>query len=557
MPLEKIGPFEYRRFEPTLPAFDKVGHEAKRHQVLVVGGGPVGLATALGLANWGIRSVVVEADDSVCEGSRAACISRRSLEILERLGAVSPFLRKGLPWTRGRSFYGVQEVLVFDMPTGTGDKYPPMINLEQYYIEQYLLDSIDDVNARSPGMVEIRWASKVVECSPGSNGVELRVENALGNYQTEADWIVACDGGQSFVRSSLGLELKGIGYQGRYAIVDIELASDQPAERRAWFDPPWARGTTILMHRQPDDIWRVDYQLAAGLDAAQVLQPEQIRQFVQTHLDAIGEGHLPWTPVWTSLYRAGAMTLDAYRHGRILFAGNAAHAMPIFGVRGLNSGFDDADNLIWKLATVVKGLGTEALLDSYSSERVQAFHINAESAMRSTEFMSPPHGGFELMREACLSLAGRHTGIARLANPRQTHAITYAASPLSSDGRGGAGDWPLGAPLAEAVVPGGGHLTDLLARNAFTLLAFGPCPAMDGVAAAVESPDWPYLPCVCVTVQTDPAALPVPFNPPEGPDVVYLVRPDGHLCGRWDSPSAETVLAAIEVACGAEKRTLT
>jgi len=393
MPLEKIGPFEYRRFEPTLPAFDKVGHEAKRHQVLVVGGGPVGLATALGLANWGIRSVVVEADDSVCEGSRAACISRRSLEILERLGAVSQFLRKGLPWTRGRSFYGVQEVLVFDMPTGTGDKYPPMINLEQYYIEQYLLDSIDDANARSPGMVEIRWASKVVECSPGSNGVELRIENALGNYQTEADWIVACDGGQSFVRSSLGLELKGIGYQGRYAIVDIELASDQPAERRAWFDPPWARGTTILMHRQPDDIWRVDYQLAAGLDAAQVLQPEQIRQFVQTHLDAIGEGHLPWTPVWTSLYRAGAMTLDAYRHGRILFAGNAAHAMPIFGGRGLNSGFDDADNLIWKLATVVKGLGTEALLDSYSSERVQAFHINAESAMRSTEFMSPPHRG--------------------------------------------------------------------------------------------------------------------------------------------------------------------
>src|SRR6218665_1138608 len=122
MPLEKIGPFEYRRFEPTLPAFDKVGHEAKRHQVLVVGGGPVGLATALGFANWGIRRVVLEADDSVCEGSRAACISRRSLEILERLGAVSQFLRKGLPCTRGRSFYGVQEGLAFDLPTRTSAK---------------------------------------------------------------------------------------------------------------------------------------------------------------------------------------------------------------------------------------------------------------------------------------------------------------------------------------------------------------------------------------------------------------------------------------------------
>ncbi|MFP3758759.1 FAD-dependent oxidoreductase, partial [Cupriavidus sp. SIMBA_020] len=83
-------------------------------------------------------------------------------------------------------------------------------------------------------------------------------------------------------------------------------ASRHPTERRAWFDPPWARGTTILMHRQPDDIWRIDFQLAGSVDAAQAMQPEQIQRFVQTHLDAIGEGHLPWTPVWSSLYRAGA-----------------------------------------------------------------------------------------------------------------------------------------------------------------------------------------------------------------------------------------------------------
>ncbi|MDW5444190.1 FAD-dependent monooxygenase [Polaromonas sp. SM01] len=555
MPLEKIGPFEYRHFQPSLPAMDKEGHELQHHPVVIVGGGPVGLATALGLANWGIRSVVIEADDSVCEGSRAACISRRSLEIVERLGVVASFMRKGLPWTRGRSYYGTQEVLVFDMPSRVSDKYPPMINLEQYYIEQYLLDAIDAANAHSPGTIDIRWASKVVECNPRSTGVALRIENTLGTYQTDADWVLACDGGQSFVRTSLGLELRGTGYQGRYAIVDIELASEHPAERRAWFDPPWARGTTILMHRQPDNIWRVDYQLAAGLDSAQVLQPEQIRQFVQTHLDAIGEGHLPWIPVWTSVYRAGAMTLDSYRYGRILFAGNAAHAMPIFGVRGLNSGFDDADNLIWKLAAVLQGRGTDKLLDSYSTERVQAFHINAESAMRSTEFMSPPHRGFELMREACLSLAGRHTGIGRLVNPRQTHAITYAQSPLSSDDGDVVEGLPLGAPLVDVLLRDGVHLTDLLARHAFTALAFGPCAALDGIAAAVASPDWPFLPCHGVVVTTDrttTAGLHAYQGAPL--DVVYLVRPDGHVCGRWHSPSADTVLAAIALACGAEKR---
>ncbi|HEX5737614.1 MAG TPA: FAD-dependent monooxygenase, partial [Hydrogenophaga sp.] len=306
--IEHIGPFRYPRFAPVLPELDPQNQETRRHRVLIAGGGPVGLATALGLARWGIDSVVIESDDSVCEGSRAACISRRSLEILERLGAVTNIVRKGLAWTRGRSFYSSDEVLVFDMPSSAHDKYPPMVNLQQYYIEHFLLDAIDGLNTASPGRIEIRWASKVVACEPDAGGVALTVDNALGIYRCATDWLVACDGGQSFVRSSLGLELEGTAYQGRYAIVDIELASDHPTERRAWFDPPWARGTTILMHRQPDNIWRVDYQLAAS--AAQALQPEQMRQFVQTHLDAIGEGDLPWKPVWTSIYRAGAMTLS-------------------------------------------------------------------------------------------------------------------------------------------------------------------------------------------------------------------------------------------------------
>ncbi|ROZ71296.1 FAD-dependent monooxygenase [Ramlibacter sp. WS9] len=550
MALERIGPFEYRHYQPSLPQLNRAGDEGQRHPVLIVGGGPVGLATALGLANWGVPSVVIEADDSVCEGSRAACISRRSLEILDRLGTVRAFMQKGLAWTRGRSFYGLDEVLVFDMPSAQGDKFPPMVNLEQYYIEQFLLDSIAKVNAASPGRVDIRWASKVTACTQDNRGATVRVENALGTYDASADWLVACDGGQSLIRSSLGVELKGTGYQGRYAIVDIELDSSHPTERRAWFDPPWARGTTILMHRQPDNIWRVDYQLAAGQDTAQVLEPEQLRQFVQTHLDAIGEGHLRWKPVWTSIYRAGAMTLDSYRHGRILFAGNSAHAMPIFGVRGLNSGFDDSDNLTWKIAAVVNGKGVERLLDSYSAERVQAFHVNAESAMRSTEFMSPPNRGFELMREACLSLAGRHKGIARLVNPRQTHAIAYEKSPLSSAGDPfvtGPGE---GAVLVDVQVREGVFLTDLLERHGFTVLGFVSLSAQGEIEAAVASPGWRWLPVQCVVLHAG-AEVTQLYGARAGS--VYLVRPDGHVCARWHAPSAATVLAAVQLACGAER----
>ncbi len=547
MPLERLGPFVYQRYQPHLPAL-QAGQEPQLHDVLIAGGGPVGLSTALGLALRGVRSVIIEADDSVCEGSRAACISRRSLEILDRLGVSRTFLGKGLPWTTGRSYYREREVLVFSMPHDETQKFPPMINLEQYYIEQFLLDEIARVNAASPDgrpLVEMRWASKVTAFAQDAHGVRLTVENALGHYQTRGRWLVATDGGQSFIRHALGLELKGAAYSGRYAIVDIELASASPTERRAWFDPPWARGTTILMHRQPDNLWRIDYQLRKHENTDESLTPEQIQAFVQRHLDAIGEGHLPWTPVWASNYRAGAMTLDAYRHGRVLFAGNSAHAMPIFGVRGLNSGFDDADNLAWKLAAVVQGQGGEALLDSYSHERVQAFHLNAEAAMRSTEFMSPPSRGFELLREAALSLAGDHPPIANLLNPRQTSALTYARSPLSSPGDALVEGPPAGAPLRDLRLADGSHLTDPLHRTGFTLFGFGAAASRAQALADAIPHDAQSLPVRAVRVDDAAAAQ------AHGavPGAVYLVRPDGHVAARWFDPSAPQVQAAWRAAC--------
>ena len=225
--------------------------------------------------------------------------------------------------------------------------------------------------------------------------------------------------------------------------------------------------------------------------------------------------------------------------------------MPIFGVRGLNSGLDDADNLVWKLAAVVHGRGADALLDSYSTERVGAFHVNAASAMRSTEFMSPPHRGFELMREAALSLAAQHRGIARLVNPRQTHAITYEDSPLSTLGDPmPAGPGP-GAPLVDLPAGEDRHVTDLLARQGFTLITFGSLDAVAEVEATTASPEWKALPCVCASVSAV-GELATAYGADEGS--ACLVRPDGHVAGRWQRPSAATILAAIAAACHPELR---
>ncbi|KFG93012.1 FAD-dependent oxidoreductase [Burkholderia paludis] len=554
-------PFVAERHPPQRPACDD-GVDTHRHRVAIVGGGPVGLAVALGLANHGIRSVLIEADDSVCHGSRAICVSRRSLEIVERLGALDDFLRVGLPWTGGRSFYRRDEVLHFTMPQDDNQKLPPMVNLAQYHIEQFLLDAA----LRRPELIEIRWQAKVVGVTRQPDGVRLEVDTPPGGYALEADWVVACDGGRSTLRDALGLSLQGTSYEGRYVIVDIALESDRPTERLAYFDPSSNPGSTVLVHKQPGNVWRIDYQLRDGEDPDAAVQPGNVIPRVQSLLDMMGErGH--WSPIWITIYKANALTLERYRHGRVLFCGDAAHLVPIFGVRGANSGIEDADNLAWKLAYTIRGLASDSLLDSYSDERVFAAHENLRYGTKSTEFMAPPSFAFELMRRAVLSLAVRHPALRSLINPRQTSAIAYAASPLNAAERDtfAAGpapgtvlaECPLLLPATHGRAPCRGHLTDLVAPRfiAFCFTFDGtPDPTLADLERRLQDA---HMPFALVTL----ARHATPRQPAcDGHDdlgrlfdmygardgTVYLVRPDGHVLGRWHDARADDVAAALE-----------
>ena len=567
----KPYPFAPRHYAGEVPPLVD-GHDPVRRPVAIVGGGPVGLTLALALARQRVPSVLIEADDSVCTGSRAICISRRSLEIFKRLGVVDGFLQKGLPWTGGRSFYRDTEVFRFSMHQDDEQSLPPMINIAQYQIEQLLLDVVE----QHADLIDICWQTRVtgIEQKP-EGGARLALQTGDSHWTLHADWVVACDGGRSTIRDALGLKLTGTTYEGRYVIVDIELDSARATERLAYFDPPSNPGSTVLVHKQPDNVWRIDYQLRDDEDPDAAVKPENVMPRVQSVLDSMGETGA-WSPIWITVYKANALTLERYRHGQVLFAGDAAHLVPIFGVRGANSGIDDADNLGWKLGCVVNGTASPGLLDSYSDERVFAARENLSYGMKSTEFMAPPSFAFDLMRTAVLGLAGQHAAVRPLINPRQTHAIAYAESPLNAR----AEDTFSGGPQPGTVLPecrllkradDGAHvaihLTDLLGP-CFTALRFGSHDdaAQDDVWQQLErtlaDQRVPFRTVTLTkgtkettgTQRDTPNATGLHAIDQTGrlhdmfdatPGTVYLIRPDGHVLARSRNGNVQTILRAL------------
>ncbi len=549
------------------------GQQAERSAVVIVGAGPVGLVAAIELARQGLRPVVLEAKSEVTWSSRATCISRRSQEILDRIGAGPLFAAKALPWSRGRTFYRDKLVYQLDMPYGAEHRHAPFVNLQQSYTERFLLDTL-----AAAGEAEVRWGHRVTGLEADEAGATLDVAGPGGAYQLRADWLVAADGGRSVIRERMGLPLHGTAYESRYLIADIAVeGADWPVERRVWFDPPSNPGSTVILHVQPDSVWRVDYQLRDDEDAEEALQDANVVARLQAQLDMMNV-RAPWRMIWKSVYKALALSLDSYRHNHVLFAGDAAHLVPIFGVRGLNSGIDDAHNLGWKLAMVARGEAPEALLDSYSHERRRATRENHEQATKSTWFMSPPGAGFRLMRDAVLSLAADHPWASTLINPRQSSAHVYDDSPavqqdLVPCDAGVAPGEPLPnlparfAGRTDDAAKADGRLQDALPSAGFTLLVFP--DALGDPQQASGLSDAPALvgaPLAMVLIGSEPGlsavkapgvlhrivdadgALARRFAAAQFP--LYLVRPDEHVAARLPDADPEHVAAALGVAMG-------
>ncbi|KAB2899960.1 MAG: FAD-dependent oxidoreductase [Burkholderiaceae bacterium] len=503
-----------------------------RHPVVIVGAGPVGLSLAIDLAQRGQRVLVLDNDHKLSIGSRAICFAKRTLEIWDRLGVGQPMVDKGVSWNVGRVFHQDQPVYQFDLLPEDGHERPAFINLQQYYAEAYLVERA----LQLPG-IEIRWHNRVTACTPRGDGASLTVETPEGSYALDAQWVAACDGARSPLRGMLGLESRGRIFQDRFLIADVKMEADFPAERWFWFDPPFHPGQSVLLHRQPDDVWRIDFQLGWDADPEEAKKPENIVPRVHALLGR----DVPFTLEWASVYTFACLRMDRFVHGRVVFVGDAAHGVSPFGARGANSGVQDAENLAWKLDRVLRGQAPEALIATYGAEREYAADENILNSTRATDFITPKGEISRLLRDAVLDLARDHPFARRIVNSgRLSVPATLHGSPLNTpDTDSFAGTQVPGAVLLDAPLERAGRPTWLLRElgKGFTLIVFGPTPEW---AAGME--DLEVL--AMGSELADPQGLAAQRLDAQ-PGTAYLVRPDQHVCARWRAPSAPAVRAAI------------
>lgn len=525
--------------------------------VVVVGAGLVGLTAALDLARRGIACVLLDEDDTVSFGSRAICWAKRTLEIYGRLGLGRRFLEKGITWNTGRVFHRDREAYSFNLLPEEGHEYPAFVNLQQYYAEEWLVQECE-----ATGLVDLRWQSKVGAVEPRADGVLLSVETPEGRYRIHAHWLLACDGARSFVREALNLPFLGQVFRARFLIADVVMRADFPNERWFWFDPPFHPGHSVLLHKQPDNVWRIDFQLDWEVDPEMEKRPERVRQRVRAMLAGAGRGSVPFDLEWISIYTFRCRRLERFRHGRILFLGDAAHQVSPFGARGGNGGVQDADNLCWKLAAVLRGEAPETLLDSYDAERIPAADENILNSTCATDFITPQDETARAWRDAVLELA-RTQPLARpfVNSGRLSRPAVLRDSPLSSPDAGGSweGGPPPGAPAVDApVLRGSGDgqpdwlLRHLAAGGGFTLLRF--TRAGEGTPAAP--------PGIAEVVVTEQQAGPGTLWDHSGlaarrwgaaPGDSVLLRPDQHVAARFRAGAAagpEAVRAARDRALG-------
>jgi 3-(3-hydroxy-phenyl)propionate hydroxylase len=513
--------------------------------VIIVGGGPVGLATAIDLAGHGVKSIILERLNTVSDGSRAICWAKRTIEVLDRLKIGKRMLGKGVVWDIGKIFLGSDKepLYTFDLLSDKEQKMPAFVNLQQFYTEEYLIDVIEDCPDTC-----LRWENEVVSVENDADLVTVTIKTPAGEYQMTCDYLVAADGSRSPVRGILGLEFAGKVFEDNFLIADVRMDYDGPAERHFWFDPPFDNGQTALLHRQPDNIWRIDFQLGWNIDRKEEMNPEKVGKKVKAFL---GED-VDFEYEWVSIYTFSCLKMDKFIHNRVIFAGDAAHLVSPFGARGANGGIHDQDNLAWKLAYVLQGKAPQTLLNTYDDERIYAADENIRNSTRSTDFITPKTPVSKAFRDGVVELA-RTVEFARafVNSGRLSTPCTLDESPLSTQ------DEDIfttkqrpGSPCIDAPISKNGQPAWLLEQLGWSfkgLYYAGDSESSDIQAALADC----SVPVEVMTIHPDSdngivdSKKLIAKHYDMSPGSFYLIRPDQHVAARWRLFDAEKVKKAL------------
>jgi 3-(3-hydroxy-phenyl)propionate hydroxylase len=468
---------------PFVPPPELAQGTQGRYSIVIVGGGLSGLTLACDLAQRGIDCVVLDEDDTIGvrgASSRGICYAQKTLEIFARLGVFDRMREKGVTWSVGRTLAGHDVIYTFNLQPASASEQPPFINLQQFYVEWFLVDRIHEL-----GRCDLRWKNKVVSVAQTDDEVTATVETPAGRYRLRADWLVDATGVNSGIRQGFGLDPHMSRIADRWCITDVRFKEKFPVERWTWVEAPFNENRAVWQHPMADDVWRLDYQMPSDCDPDYVSRRDVAEDRLRAHLGDIG-----FELVWVGPYEYRDHLLDEFRHGRVFIIGDAAHVVSPFGARGGNSGVQDADNLGWKLAVVLQKQAPVRLLETYDAERRAAAKENLQVASRTARFLAPQSEGERTLRRAAIDLARDYPFARPLVNTgRMSVANSYPESPAVE----GAG-WSL--PNVPLTLPDGSpsDLVTLARSTGTTFVGILYAPAREDDVSGIASLEATGLP---------------------------------------------------------------
>ncbi len=531
---------EYPFVEPPELATGKV----KRHDIVIVGGGLAGLTLACALAQYGVKALLLDEDNTVGvkgASSRGICYAQKTLEIFKRLGLYDRIAAKGVQWSVGRTFAGHDEVYSFDLKaqqTHNISVQPPFINIQQFYVEGFLVEQIYRTAAVNP-RVDIRWSHRITAFEQNEEFATLQLQTPAGNYTLEATHVVDCSGARSPFRGWCNAAVTAKKGDDRWCIADVRFKNPPAVERHTWIEAPFNEGRAVWQHLMADGVWRIDYQMRADADPDEVSREDVVRERINGQLGRVVDPS-EYEIVWVGPYAYRSECLNELRRGRVLFVGDAAHVVSPFGARGGNSGVQDADNLAWKLAAVVHQRASPRLLDSYHDERHEAATHNVLVTNRTARFLRPANGVERIFRTAAISLAKRHAFARQLVNTGRMSSPNIYTRSTACHSSGGRPAQNVALIWADGNC---GNLSDLLAwaGGHLLLLVFGD----------LTRQDMARLNAVSATASVRCVQIGAPQSTPQA--LEYAVDATGHLratCAgnadpiRWALLRPDTYIAA-------------